>query len=232
MSTTTFSVAFRCNKCWQLTRADTDQAGSQVPCLFCSTLVVVPEATPELISAGEHFVENSASSTIPKIDLHESLSKKDIDRIVSQKLRARPPSMGSVRDNVCSRWTRLFGAMIDVFVWVIVIVVDGIICMRLEIDPNGPHGYLILICPVLFGVLQACLISFKGRTIGKYCVISRIVTASGRRPGFFRGVVLRVGLGGLLGLIPFFGLADALWIFGHQRRCLHDLIAGTYVIDA
>jgi uncharacterized RDD family membrane protein YckC len=26
-------------------------------------------------------------------------------------------------------------------------------------------------------------------------------------------------------------LVDALWIFGDERRCLHDLIAGTTVID-
>jgi hypothetical protein len=39
----------------------------------------------------------------------------------------------------------------------------------------------------------------------------------------------------LLGLVPgfgsVFGLADACFIFGTERRCLHDRMAGTIVVD-
>jgi hypothetical protein len=38
-------------------------------------------------------------------------------------------------------------------------------------------------------------------------------------------------LNGLLGIIPFYGFVDVLFIFGQERRCLHDLIAGTRVVQ-
>jgi len=44
-------------------------------------------------------------------------------------------------------------------------------------------------------------------------------------------VLLRSWVNGLIGLVvPFYGLVDILFIFGSERRCLHDLIAGTVVV--
>lgn len=40
----------------------------------------------------------------------------------------------------------------------------------------------------------------------------------------------------MIGQIPYlgpaFGLANVLWIFGGERRCLHDYIADTLVVNA
>ena len=37
---------------------------------------------------------------------------------------------------------------------------------------------------------------------------------------------------GLIGIIPGYGLVDVLFIFGAERRCLHDYIARTKVVEA
>jgi len=37
---------------------------------------------------------------------------------------------------------------------------------------------------------------------------------------------------GLLGLIPLYGLVDILFIFRSDRRCIHDMIAGTQIVEA
>ena len=47
-----------------------------------------------------------------------------------------------------------------------------------------------------------------------------------------RVILLRNVLNGLLGMIPFYGLIDVLFIFGDARRCVHDHIADTIVIKA
>jgi hypothetical protein len=54
--------------------------------------------------------------------------------------------------------------------------------------------------------------------------------------GFLRTVVLRQFVPGLIAAVPLvgplFALVDGLCIFGEQRRCLHDRIAGTKVVQA
>ena len=55
-------------------------------------------------------------------------------------------------------------------------------------------------------------------------------TARRRRSG---GIFwLRNVVNGLLGIIPLYGIIDALFIFGESRQCLHDKIADTIVIKA
>ena len=58
--------------------------------------------------------------------------------------------------------------------------------------------------------------------------------AMDRRPGFVRGVALRSWVFGALAFIPSVGglafLADLLHVFRRDRRCLHDLVAGTTVV--
>jgi uncharacterized RDD family membrane protein YckC len=52
-------------------------------------------------------------------------------------------------------------------------------------------------------------------------------------PGFGRAVVVRnwVNILLVLSFLLFYGLIDVLLIFGKDRRCIHDHIAGTVVID-
>ena len=62
-----------------------------------------------------------------------------------------------------------------------------------------------------------------------------IVRTDGSRMGLLRYIFIRVLPVGLLGAIPYVGwlvsLIDPLLIFGKDRRCLHDLIADTIVVD-
>jgi uncharacterized RDD family membrane protein YckC len=55
-------------------------------------------------------------------------------------------------------------------------------------------------------------------------------------PGFVKAFLLRVFVNGLIGAVPFVGfvysLVDIFFIFRDDRRCLHDLIAGTKVVKA
>ena len=54
---------------------------------------------------------------------------------------------------------------------------------------------------------------------------------TGKNGGFVTNVLLRAIVNGIIGIIPFYGLVDILFIFGEERRCIHDLIAGTRVVE-
>jgi uncharacterized RDD family membrane protein YckC len=73
------------------------------------------------------------------------------------------------------------------------------------------------------------------QTIGKKLARTRIVSyQDGRNLGFVGNVLLRSLLPFLIASIigGCFTLIDILLIFGAERRCLHDLIAGTTVVEA
>jgi len=83
---------------------------------------------------------------------------------------------------------------------------------------------------------QCYLVAGRGQSLGKRWGHIRIVLENGSPPGFWRGVVARSWLFGVLRVIPLVGpitsLLDALMIFGDGHRCLHDRLVGTRVEKA
>jgi uncharacterized RDD family membrane protein YckC len=89
---------------------------------------------------------------------------------------------------------------------------------------------------VVFVVVQGMPLNASGQTWGKKLLKMKIVDLEGRQPSFatligkrylpVQAVTAIPFVGGLLGLV------NVLFIFGEERRCLHDLIAGTRVVVA
>lgn len=75
----------------------------------------------------------------------------------------------------------------------------------------------------------------NGQTLGKKIMKIKIVRVDGSRASFPRIFFLRAMVPGILGGIPILGmlfsLADALFIFGEPKRCVHDYLADTIVIN-
>ena len=85
--------------------------------------------------------------------------------------------------------------------------------------------------------INGYLLATAGQTIGKRLVGTRIVNVSDERiPRFLPLLGARYGITWLVGLIPgvgtVYGLVDALFVFRDDRRCVHDLFAGTKVVNA
>ncbi len=86
------------------------------------------------------------------------------------------------------------------------------------------------------GVIQVLLLR-RGQTIGKRLLRIRIVSVSGEPVDLYATFVLRViGFGLLTLLLPGLGavlalVIDLVLLFGEDRRTLHDLLAGTTVVD-
>lgn len=97
--------------------------------------------------------------------------------------------------------------------------------------------------PIIAGVLLLALtianlyfLTTRGQTLGKMVCKIKIVDLAGQNPGFVKAFLLRSLVPGIIGAVPFLGpffsLADPLFIFREDRRCIHDLIAGTRVVTA
>jgi uncharacterized RDD family membrane protein YckC len=97
--------------------------------------------------------------------------------------------------------------------------------------------------PIIAGVLLLVLLianlyflATRGQTLGKMLCKIKIVDMAGQNPGFVKAFLLRSLVPGIIGAVPFLGpffsLADPLFIFREDRRCLHDQIAGTKVVTA
>jgi uncharacterized RDD family membrane protein YckC len=85
----------------------------------------------------------------------------------------------------------------------------------------------------LFALLQAYPLHKYGQTWGKMPFGIRIVDLEGRKPNFWRILALRYlpwYLMPTLSINLFFVIVDSLMIFRADRRCAHDLIAGTRVV--
>ena len=98
-----------------------------------------------------------------------------------------------------------------------------------------PNFTILAIGGILFlayVIWQFWMLATQGQTIGKKLMNLRIVKIdTGLNGGFVPNVLLRAIVGqGLLGVIPFYGLVDALFIFRDDRRCIHDMVAGTTVV--
>ena len=94
------------------------------------------------------------------------------------------------------------------------------------------------LCGLLAGislfVLQLLLLSLHGQTIGKMIARVRVVHADDETMIGGVTVLLRELVFPLLGALCLVGMVlrivDILWIFGKDRRCCHDYLAGTKVI--
>lgn len=139
------------------------------------------------------------------------------------------------------RTTRLLAALADGFIGVpLWLPLFFGAAMASAPDGNRMAGIVLIAIGVIgliaLVVVQLVMLARHGQTIGKRWQGIRIVRSNGERIGFGRILGLRMIAPAVVGAIPFLGaifsLANILWIFGEERRCLHDYFADTIVVNA
>jgi len=144
---------------------------------------------------------------------------------------------------LASRGKRFLGAMVDsLIVFLVMLPIMFIMGVFSKIDSNGqlPIGLqigLAIAGIVLFVILNGQFLAQDGQTLGKKIISTRIVGIDDQPVNFVKIYLIRYLAVSLIVQIPIagaiFGLVDALFIFSNKdKRCLHDLMAGTKVIDA
>jgi uncharacterized RDD family membrane protein YckC len=129
-------------------------------------------------------------------------------------------------------------------------VIDGVIAMLFmlplffalgifSLSRNGTQSFamnfvLEIVSFAIFILLQSYFLKKHGQTIGKKIVGIRIVDLEGNVPSLRTLLFRRYAPMHLINGLPVIGgvlsLIDVLFIFGSERRCIHDLIAKTKVV--
>lgn len=138
---------------------------------------------------------------------------------------------------------RFGAAMLDGLIQVVVLLPVIIPAVMLDAKNGGEMsptmgismgvGLLGLLGLLVYNLV---LLATRGQTLGKKLVGTRIATyPGGEKPGFVKAFVLRAFVVGIIGAIPLIGpvfsLVDICFIFRSDHRCIHDLIAGTHVLE-
>ncbi|MEJ2694014.1 MAG: RDD family protein [Candidatus Thiodiazotropha sp.] len=132
------------------------------------------------------------------------------------------------------------------------VLIDGIIGLILAIPFWLASGawiyfregrqlpYTYTLAAVVYGFIGFALIHYyflnrDGQTVGKKLLKIRIIGIDGQHPGAVPLLLKRYLPMSLISLVPLIGsllgLIDILFIFRKDRRCVHDLIAGTKVVN-
>lgn len=141
---------------------------------------------------------------------------------------------------LAGRWIRLAAVLLDSVIGFFVMM-PGIIVLSLAgsfSHPESPNTPLLLAGFGILGLCALALIAFqlfllitRGQTIGKKLLGIRIVTFDTEaNPGFVKVFLLRIVANAIIGFLPLYGIVDILFIFRDDRRCIHDLLAGTKVV--
>jgi uncharacterized RDD family membrane protein YckC len=142
------------------------------------------------------------------------------------------------------RGTRLVGVILDSIIFTAMVYIPMVIGMRFNgplllatghFNPMALYGagsLLGLIGLIAWCWLTILFVSRNGQSIAKKMLGIKVVRSDGSPASLGRIFLLRNVVNTVLAFVPFYGLVDALLIFGDARQCVHDKIADTIVIKA
>ncbi|WMS88931.1 RDD family protein [Pleionea litopenaei] len=141
---------------------------------------------------------------------------------------------------LASRWHRLAASIIDSIILVAVTVpiyyLSGLMDQLLDGEVSSV-SFLLLSAAISIGsfiLVNGYFLVRDGQTMGKKALGIQIVSMT-NEPVSATTITKRYGFAIGISYIPFAGsllsLIDTLFIFSESKRCLHDLVAGTQVVD-
>jgi uncharacterized RDD family membrane protein YckC len=141
---------------------------------------------------------------------------------------------------LAGRGRRFAATLIDVLLVpllaILLMLVTGVLEHAQDWSASGrPVMRMLALGVASYVILNLWLLWSRGQTAGKAILGIRIVsTKTGEKPAFWRLFIrglffptLYLIVSPYTAIVP---LADQAFIFGRQRRCLHDRICGTSVV--
>lgn len=147
----------------------------------------------------------------------------------------------TTKPDLASRWSRLWASIIDSLIMMLVIVPAMYFTGAFDDLANGVEPSLVynlaigLLGFVVFFLINGKFLISDGQTIGKKILGIKIVDLNGNLPGVKQHLLKRYAVYFIPGQVPvvgqIFSVVNILFIFGKEKRCLHDMVAGTKVVN-
>lgn len=142
---------------------------------------------------------------------------------------------------LASRWKRFWAASLDGVISMLIITPIMYFTGGFQSISGGqknPFLYTVsigLVGILIFVLIHGRLLSQYGQTVGKRILGIRIADLEGNVPSIKRHILPRYAFTSLMPYIPILGawlsLIDLLLIFGKSKRCVHDRVGKTIVIN-
>lgn len=150
-----------------------------------------------------------------------------------------PPKASMIDDvtddefELAGRGTRLMAYLIDTLFYLVLSIP---LIISIQRNPEDSAEIIVLsLLIIALTIANFVLLHRYGQTIGKRMLSIKIVRTDYSRAGLGRIIFMRALPIGLLSNIPglggFISIFDVLFIFQDSRRCIHDHIADTIVIN-
>ncbi|MEQ1502901.1 MAG: RDD family protein [Myxococcota bacterium] len=161
--------------------------------------------------------------------------------------RAPPPGGPDADGRLADPGARFLAALVDTVVIYLPFVPAFAVAVGIGSEEGVPAEDPLFLATAIVGTVAALGVTVwqwsgivgAGQTFGKRLLGIRIVRTSGAPVDFVYGVILRnwalgfvAGVFGVCNLGWVIRLADVVMVLRSDRRCLHDHLADTQVIDA
>lgn len=142
---------------------------------------------------------------------------------------------------LASRWDRLGASILDGIIALCFMLPIMYFSGAIEGISKGieqPMEYTLIlniIGLIVFALLHGLLLATKGQTIGKKIIGIKIVDLNGDLPKLQTHLLKRYAVYFIPSFVPIIGnflsIINCLFIFGKEKRCVHDFVAGTKVVN-
>jgi len=179
---------------------------------------------------------HAAAKTIDEDQFPEQV--QEIADLIAQREQEHPEEIDTSKEigKQATKTDRLLAAIIDSIIAVIAMIpLFSYFGMAAFEEPDLQLTAAMFVYGLFITVLiHGYLLSKYAQTVGKHYMSIRVENLDGSRASFNTILFKRILPMQIIGIIPavgqfIAGLINPLFIFGKQRRCLHDYIAKTKV---
>ncbi|MCB1209945.1 MAG: RDD family protein [Verrucomicrobiales bacterium] len=198
-------------------------------------MVASGQLAPTDLAWTEGMAEWQAIQSVPALNVRRPVASAPVNPYAAPIANVTRIPRAGPSVQLASRWKRLLAVIEDSLTLIPGFLLVGLAAPEGEVTvpPENAPAMMGLAALYFLGITiyNIYLLSTQGQTIGKRAMKIRIARfEDNSNPGFVTILVMRVLVNGILCIIPLYGLVDLLFIYRQDRRCIHDLLAGTHVI--